>query len=69
MDHLTPDQLRDCLRRATRDERYARLMHDEHARLDAERRMRMYDMRIRHAAGEPWPWRANEKADMSVAGT
>ncbi len=68
MDHLTPDQLRDCLRRATRDERYARLMHDEHARLDAERRMRMYDMRIRHAAGEPWPWEDQNGKQSIVAG-
>jgi hypothetical protein len=68
MDHLTPDQLRDCLRRATRDERYARLMHDEHARLDAERRMRMYDMRIRHAAGEPWPWEVEHGKQSIVAG-
>ena len=56
MDHLTPDQLHECFIRAQRDARYARIMKDDKARRESERRVRMYDLRIRHMAGEPWPW-------------
>ena len=68
MEHLTHDQLHDCLRRAKRDARYARLMNDEYEWIEAQRRVKMYDMRIRHAAGEPWPWEEQNGKRSIVAG-
>jgi len=56
MDEVPVRTLKALRTRHDNEAREARLMRD-HEKAEYEGRVaNMYDLRIRHAAGEPWPW-------------
>lgn len=68
MDHVPMQMLRYLRARHRNEAMEARLRGDHRRAAYEDRWADMYDRRIRHAAGEPWPWRANDEKQSIVAG-